>query len=313
MTIFRCLVLFCLLISMSSAFAGKTGCTLKPGFICISETSTNDSVTGPAGDTVVIRFDYKQSALYYAYTFEVLDSVIKILLHDTAVKITINGYAYMDEGNDTICYYLSLNRALFIQTYVLGRGVDSSRITFLNAYGKRHQQFTSKDKDGFLVNCRAELIVVNPPPPKQPEIFDRDEDGIADNEDKCPEIFGFKDNFGCPVIGGTIVPFGFQESTLYHMTFNVLDSVIAVLKENPALSLSIDGHAYIAEGTVSVCEKLALDRAEIVKLYLVSRYINTSRILSVKNYGTSRPINPGKNPQQVLRNARAEIRIMNNE
>ena len=97
------------------------------------------------------------------------------------------------------------------------------------------------------------------------------------------------------------------------MTYKVLDSVISVLREDPTLTISISGHAYIAEGSYSLCEELALDRARIVRQYLLSRQINTSRILSVKTYGISRPINSGKNPQQVGKNARAEIIIAGKE
>ena len=310
MIIFRRLFLLCMFSNLSSAFA-KTGTDkFIPHSNSISASNHNNQFQQSQIDTVIIRFDYKQSALFYAYTFAVLDSVIKILLQDTAVKIAINGYAYKDEGSDTICYYLSLNRALFIQTYIVGRGVDSSRITSLNAYGKKHPKFTNKDKEGFLVNCRAELSLTYPPPPKKPEFFDRDEDGIADNEDKCPDVFGYYDNDGCPDKNAVIVPFAIQESALYAMTFNVLDSVVAVLRENPALTVSISGYAHLAEGAYSLCQSLAAERAEIVKQYLLSRLIHTSRILSVKNYGISRPLNPAKNPQQILRNVRAEIMII---
>ena len=310
MIIFRRLFLLCIFSNITFVFA-KTGTDkFIPHSNLISISNHNNQFQQSQIDTVIIRFDYKQSALFYAYTFAVLDSVIKILLHDTAVKIAINGYAYKDEGSDTICYYLSLNRALFIQTYIVGRGVDSSRITSLNAYGKKHPKFTNKDKEGFLVNCRAELSLTYPPPPKKPEFFDRDEDGIADNEDRCPDVFGYYDNSGCPDENAVIVPFAIQESALYAMTFNVLDSVVAVLRENPTLTVSISGYAHLAEGAYSLCQSLAAERAEIVKQYLLSRLIPASRILSVKNYGISRPLNPAKNPQQILRNVRAEIMII---
>jgi outer membrane protein OmpA-like peptidoglycan-associated protein len=77
---------------------------------------------------VLIPFDYKQSALYHPYTYEVIDSVVTMLLKKNDVTLSIDGYAHPDEGNDTICKYLALNRALFVRDYVLGRGVDSSRI-----------------------------------------------------------------------------------------------------------------------------------------------------------------------------------------
>ena len=310
MTFFRYLVLFCFLSSASAAFAGTVKYELKPAVFALPGSCPGNPFKQSTGDTVIIRFDYKQSALFHSFTFEVLDSVIDILLRDTAVKLSIDGYAYKEEGSDTICYFLSLNRAIFIQTYVIGRGVDSLRITSIKAHGRKHSEFTSKDKDGFLINCRAELRIIYPIPPKEPEFVDRDEDGIADSKDKCPDVFGYKDNGGCPDTGAAVIPFAIYESALYSMTYGVLDSVIAVLKANPALSVSISGHAHTVEGTKSVCDRLAAERADIVKLYLLSRQINPSRVLVVKNYGTSRPLNPAKNPKQILKNIRAEILII---
>ncbi len=269
--------------------------------------SFKNPVQKKINDTTVIRFDYKQSALFHAFTFAAIDSVVDILLKNNALILSIDGYAYKDEGSDSICYWLSLNRALFIQTYILGRGIDSTRIIAVNAFGKTKQQFKVKDKDGLTVNCRAEIMVNYPPPPKKIELFDRDEDGITDNADKCPDVFGYAENTGCPDSNSIVVPFRLEEADLYSKTYKVLDSVLAVLKENPSYKINIAGHAYKTEGINAICEWLAAERSDMVKQYLLSRYLNGSRIKSIRNYGTSRPLNPGKNPLQILANIRAEI------
>jgi outer membrane protein OmpA-like peptidoglycan-associated protein len=260
-------------------------------------------------DTIVIRFDYKQSALFYKYTLETIDSVINILLKDTNISLSIDGYAFKDEGSDTICYYLSLDRALFIKTYVLGRGIALNRINSIKAYGRTSQKDANKDKNGLLVNCRAEMRLVYPPPPREKEFSDEDEDGIADDEDKCPDIFGLSEFEGCPDSGAIVVPFTIADWALTSATYQVLDSVIKLLKDNPGLSISIDGHASLSEGSYNVCMHLAQERAAIVKDYLVSRKVNPSQILEVKSFGISRPANAAKNAQQIMKNARAEIRL----
>lgn len=260
-------------------------------------------------DTVVIRFDFKQSALFHKYTLETIDSVINILLKDTNISLSIDGYAYKDEGSDSICYYLSLNRALFIKTYVLGRGVALNRINSINAYGKTRLISVNKDKNGLFVNCRAEMLLVYPPPPRKKDIADKDEDGIADEEDKCPDLFGLSDFEGCPDSGTIIVPFTISDWALATAAYQVLDSVIKLLKYNPGLTISIDGHASPSEGPYNLCKYLAEERAKIVKDYLISRYVNASKIVEVKNWGISRPVTAEKNAQQILKNARAEIRL----
>lgn len=260
-------------------------------------------------DTIVIRFEYKQSALFHKFTLETLDSAINILLKDTNITLSIDGYAYKDEGSDTICYYLSLNRVLFIETYVLGRGVAMSRINSLKAWGRSRQKFKNKDANGLLINCRAELRLVYPPPPKSKDYADIDEDGIADDEDKCPLEFGPADFEGCPDSGGIAVPFAIADWGLTPATYLVLDSVVKLLRDNPLLTISIDGHANLAEGSYNLCKNLAQNRAAIVRDYILSRQVNPSRILEVKSYGISRPVNAAKNAKQILKNARAEIRL----
>ena len=296
------LVLIC-----TNVYAGQPGKELY-GSNNSSINSTAFTVMAPAySDTTVIRFDYKQSALFHAFTFEAIDSIVAILLKNNKITLTIEGYAYKDEGSDTICYYLSLNRALFLQTYILGRGVDSSRIISLNAYGNTRQKIHTKDKEGLTVNVKAEIVLNYPPRPILATMQDKDEDGIVDHEDKCPDIFGRKENQGCPVENMVIVPFAIQESALYPMTYKVLDSVVAVLKENPEYTVSIEGHAFRNEGIQAVCDRLANERATMVKEYLTSRLLNSSRITKVNSFGTLKPLNAGKNPQDALQNARAEI------
>jgi outer membrane protein OmpA-like peptidoglycan-associated protein len=303
----RHLILSFFLCAGFSVFGGMPADRLKSSAPAVA--SSFQSKPPPGKDTIVIRFEYKQSALFHKFTMETLDSVIRILLRDTAITLAIDGYAYKDEGSDTICYYLSLNRALFIQDYVLGRGVALTRINQIKAWGKTRQKYVNKDKNGLWVNCRAELRLVYPPPPKKKEFLDKDEDGIADDEDRCPDVFGLTDFEGCPDSGAIVVPFPIADWALMPSTYNVLDSVIKLLRDNPELTISIDGHAHLAEGSYAMCTKLASERASIVKNYLLSRQVNQSKILEINSYGISRPVNAAKNPLQVLKNARAEIRL----
>lgn len=283
---------------------------LSIGFSAFGRTTAGKHNYPPGRtDTIVIRFEYKQSALFHKYTLETIDSVIRILLLDTNITLSIDGYAYKDEGSDTVCYYLSLNRALFLETYILGRGVALTRISQIKAYGRSRQKYKNKDANGLWVNCRAELRLVYPPPPKTRNFSDRDEDGIADDDDRCPDVFGLSDFEGCPDSGAIVVPFPLADWSLTSATYHVLDSVIKLMRENPELTISIDGHANLAEGSYAMCMKLAEERAQIVKNYLFSRQVNNSRIIEVKSYGISRPANAAKNPQHVLKNARAEIRL----
>jgi outer membrane protein OmpA-like peptidoglycan-associated protein len=254
---------------------------------------------------ILIPFDYKQSALYHAFTYEVIDSVVNMLLLDKDITLSIDGYVHPDEGNDTICKYLSLNRALFVRDYILGRGIDSNRITYVKGSGKIKPKYSNKQ--GKVLNCRAELKINFPPTEEELRLADVDEDGLPDIEDDCANEFGYKENNGCPDKDAIIIPFENQLSSLSPCTYKALDSVVAVLRENPTLTILIQGHAYKKEGVNYVCVRLAKERAEVVKKYLLSRNISAYRIVSVQHFSSNRPFNAGKNPQQQTANYRAQI------
>ena len=267
----------------------------------------NDSLPQTKQNTVIIPFEYKQSALYHPFTFKAIDSVVNILLQHDSVTLNIEGYAHVDEGSDTICYYLSLNRALVIKDYVMARGVDSARIISLKGFGNLRSAHLKIYKQIIEYNCRAEIVLNYPLPPPPIIISDADADGIPDTEDQCPTEYGSKANNGCPDKNTIIVPFETQQSSLYSGTYNVLDSIIAIALKDPTLTISIEGHAYKTEGSTAVCNQLAKDRADIVRNYLQSRQIPAARIAPVKSFGNSRSITAGRNPWEVTRNARVEI------
>lgn len=266
-----------------------------------------DSLPKYSTDTVVIPFEYKQSALFQPFTFKAIDSVIGILLEKEDVLLSIDGYAHVDEAGDSICYYLSLNRALVIKDYVLGRGVDSSRITSLKGWGNVRSKNRKTNAEILRYNCRAEIMLNYPLPPPPPPVNDRDEDGVADEVDECPDEYGEILKYGCPDKSLVIVPFEPDQYSLYSVSYNVLDSVKSILLREPSTTISIAGYAYKTEGVDVVCKKLATERADIVKRYLLSRGIEANRIVFSKGFGKSKALNAGKNPVEIIRNSRAEI------
>ncbi len=257
---------------------------------------------------IIIPFDYKQSALYLPHTFEVMDSVVNILFKNDRITLSVYGYTHVDEGNDTIRKYLGLNRALFVRDYILGRGVNENRLLLVKGMNKVRSVNSDVDKDGHSRNCRAELVLNYPPPPP-PVVFDKDEDGIPDSTDACAEIFGYAAKKGCADSNAIIIPFETEGAWLANKTYNAMDSTIKILKTDPLLNVSIEGHAYRDEGTNNFCNAIAEERAIMVKRYLLSRNIAASRIISVQSYGSSRPVNTGKTPLQKLQNARVQLFI----
>ncbi len=258
-------------------------------------------------DTLVIPFEYKQSAIVHKFTLDVLDSVVIILNENKEITLSIEGYAYVDEGNDTICKYLSLDRALFVRDAILGRGIDSGRITSIKAMG----QWKPEKKGHYKINndrhCRVELLLIYPPPPKLPVIADRDEDGIPDSEDSCADQFGYAENKGCPLKDVYLVLFEHGQSYISPSGFTMSDKILNLLKQNPSYTIKIGGHAAKPEGIKFVTDHLSEERADIIYRYLLSRNISPARIDAISSYGKSKPVNAQRNPKEIEENACAEV------
>ena len=100
------------------------------------------------------------------------------------------------------------------------------------------------------------------------------------------------------------VYFEVDKSVLKEESFPVLDEIIAALKDQPQLKVTIDGHTD-SDGTKEHNQKLSEDRARSVEAYFISQGIEASRI-STNGYGSSRPVGEDKN-----KNRRVEFTFSN--
>ncbi len=150
-------------------------------------------------------------------------------------------------------------------------------------------------------------------------IPDSDGDGVNDEEDKCPNTPGSKENAGCPVISKEVVEkvnlaarkiqFEFTKATVRTASYKVLDEVVSVLKKDPNLILSIEGHTS-NDGDLKANMKLSQERADNVKKYMVSKGIDASRLTAI-GYGPKKPLNNGKTEADKAKNRRVEMILGN--
>jgi len=146
---------------------------------------------------------------------------------------------------------------------------------------------------------------------------DRDHDGINDEEDKCPDVPGVKENFGCPVIKEEVVKkvntsaknifFQTNSAKLLPKSFKALNDVAAILKEDAALKLDIEGHTDSTGGD-KINVPLSKARAKSVYDYIASQGVDASR-MSSEGYASSRPIAPNKTPAGRALNRRVEMKL----
>lgn len=147
---------------------------------------------------------------------------------------------------------------------------------------------------------------------------DRDNDGVADTFDKCPDVIGSKENSGCPlpfIEGAELtavspdsmtyrIYFDLDRSLLTSDAFKTLQGIVAILKADNTLKVSIAGHSDNT-GTSAVNMQLSAERANITRDYLLSYNIPAEKIITA-HYGETIPVDEA----QQWRNRRVEITII---
>ena len=134
--------------------------------------------------------------------------------------------------------------------------------------------------------------IVKPLPPVVDK--DRDKDGIPDPEDKCPDVKGIKENFGCPDVQARInelakmVFFKTASAELSPVAIKPLNEITDIMNQYPWITLSIEGHT---DSRASAPYNLDLSnrRAASVKNYFIKRGLAANRFSSI-GYGLTRPI-----------------------
>ena len=92
-------------------------------------------------------------------------------------------------------------------------------------------------------------------------------------------------------------------------SFVELDNLVSLMRENPTLKISINGHTDNT-GTPADNIKLSNNRANQVVRYLISKGIDASR-LSSKGWGESQPIAANDTEEGRAKNRRTEMKVVN--
>jgi Outer membrane protein and related peptidoglycan-associated (lipo)proteins len=145
---------------------------------------------------------------------------------------------------------------------------------------------------------------------------DRDRDGVPDNVDRCPDVAGPMDNWGCPQYKKIIVQrdklelkeklyFAWDQAVLQEVSFPVLDEVVQALNDNKSFRVQVEGHAS-SEGGDDHNQTLSEKRAEAVLDYLVVHGIGKERLVS-KGFGSSVPLDTNETIAGRENNRRVEF------
>ncbi len=131
-----------------------------------------------------------------------------------------------------------------------------------------------------------------------PKPSDRDNDGIPDSMDRCPDaaetVNGYQDDDGCPdeippVLTFRNIHFALNSADIIDDAKGDLDVGAQIMTHDLKMRVRIEGHTD-SYGTASYNLDLSKRRAESVKVWLVQKYgIDADRIQTA-GFGYSRPI-----------------------
>ncbi len=173
-----------------------------------------------------------------------------------------------------------------------------------------------------------DTVVAELRPPAAPSDgwSDRDNDGIPDQDDKCPDdpenYNGYEDDDGCPdeeprnlVVdtGSTLVTlegieFEFDRADIKPISFKVLDAVANALADNPDIQrVEVQGHTD-EQGDDAYNLDLSNRRAAAVVAYLVGKGVAAARLES-HGYGETQPIDPSHTQAAYRKNRRVVFQI----
>ena len=147
---------------------------------------------------------------------------------------------------------------------------------------------------------------------------DRDKDGIPDGADKCPDVGGATEDFGCPPYKKVVVNrdtlelkeklyFAWDDAEVHAVSFPALDEVVQALNANKGVHVQIEGHAD-ASGDDGYNQRLSENRAKAVRHYLTTHGIAEDR-LTYKGFSSSVPTDTNKTAAGRENNRRVEFAV----
>ncbi len=291
-----------------------------------------------------IFFDPKTSTLTDDAFLE-LERFSQILIDNPTLKVEIGGHT-TQMASATENLILSEERAGAVIFYFMKKGIHPDRLV-KRGYGSS-VPFQNMPRISFKPNTdkndRIEMTILSTQW-TEPVLNDKDNDGIIDEEDECPDfagtietkgcpdtdsdgivdkyddcprLAGVKENNGCPEITEETkevlrealsgIEFETNKDIITVESYPILNKVVDVMKNNPDYLLRISGHTD-AQGADDANLILSHKRAQATKAYLVAQGIDEAR-LDAAGYGETKPVADNATAEGRAQNRRVEFEIV---
>ncbi len=147
---------------------------------------------------------------------------------------------------------------------------------------------------------------------------DTDGDKVLDKDDKCPTVAGTVANNGCPEVTedtmkklndyAKTILFDTAKSSFQKQTYQVLQAMVAILKEYPTAKFALEGHTD-SDGKDATNLALSQGRASAVRAYLIENGIAADRLTS-EGFGETKPVASNKTKAGKAQNRRVEVKLL---
>lgn len=250
--------------------------------------------------------------------------------YDVNFKINYKDYLWLGSSyrdQDAIVFMLGLN----FNNYSFGYSYDktTSDISSYNSgshgimlryeFGnkKLKPSVVNQDRDNDGVSNDVDNCPDQPGTLENGGCPDSDGDGVIDKEDQCPKTPGLKTDKGCPILtkeqsaildtAFVNLEFVFAKAEITFESYSHLERLGLMLSKNPEMRLRITGHTdNIGDDKVNM--ELSKNRSQAVKFFLTDRGIKADRIIALF-YGENRPIAPNDTDEGRAKNRRVELTI----
>lgn len=279
-------------------------------------------LTAQTTDTFRLYFDLNVPTLN-ANTEKRIDLLIinnKIIDGNNIMIVGYADYLGTEEHNQK----LSVDRSNNVKNYLVHHGINTSDIKLCVGKGQINRK-GQLDKDGYPTDRRVDIVVFHETKKKQ-ETVARNE---AQNRKKDSPVVIRKvvisdlAQISKLKAGSTIVLENVYFPAGRHFinpeSFPALEKLSKIMKENPDLKISIEGHVCCiteAEDAFDIDTGepfLSLNRAKAIYDYLVREGIEESR-LQYQGFGKSRPVIAiERTEEDAEKNRRVEVRIIDNK
>jgi len=141
---------------------------------------------------------------------------------------------------------------------------------------------------------------------------DSDNDGVADDADKCADSPTDKpvDADGCTIVSVVLEDVRFENNSaeLTAGSGEQLDKAVAAMKKYPHIRVEVQAHSD-SSGAASYNQSLSEKRAGSVRDYMIGKGIAADR-LTAKGYGEDKPIASNATAEGRAKNRRVELEII---